>query len=182
MPALTGPTPEAFTEGTFDDRVDRHPAPSDLSGSRFGEIQMFPARSTILFLLASSMVLHLPGTASAQSLQQQAICAAQAKKAFEEDKAEQIAELLKGMSLTSNYENHYNAGMNRCFILEKWSSFRGSNTILSDAYEKRAYARYYYDYASGEYHCELIAPNERTGGCKSRGEFEAFVAKYMNDE
>jgi hypothetical protein len=52
--------------------------------------------------------------ASAQSLEQQAICAKQAKVAFEEYSSDPKAS--SSEKLTNDYESHYNPKLNRCFI------------------------------------------------------------------
>ena len=57
--------------------------------------------------------------AHSQSLDQQATCAAQAKKAFQEYSAEYKRSVAKeGVSnLNSDYQSHYNTKINRCLIL-----------------------------------------------------------------
>ncbi|MGB8631913.1 MAG: hypothetical protein WCD69_21470, partial [Xanthobacteraceae bacterium] len=55
-------------------------------------------------------------TASAQSLEQQGMCAKQAKIAFEEWTNDPTNNRLGLKPITSDYENHYNVKLNRCFV------------------------------------------------------------------
>jgi hypothetical protein len=90
------------------------------------------------------------GSASAarsQSLDLQATCAAQAKRAFQEYSAEDKTESAKfGMSpaMSIDYQSHYNTKINRCLILTEKSSTMGGQPSTSvdlwDALERRNYA------------------------------------------
>jgi hypothetical protein len=113
--------------------------------------------------------------AGAQTLQEQAMCAAQAAMAYQRDKAETA----KSVSF-AGYEDHYNPLLNRCFILEHELA-SGSDimiiTILLDAFEGHILALY--TSVNGRlFECELT-PTHRTTYCKSAAEFNAFVQKYM---
>jgi hypothetical protein len=132
---------------------------------------MFPARKPVLFWLActAATVALLPHSASAQStLPLQARCDTQAHKAFQEDTDIFDPER---KDYKASYKNHYNVKLDRCFILESWRR----EQILFDA-DKRAYAE-----LNTTGLCKLTPPNEQEKNCKSKKDFDAFVAKYMND-
>ena len=151
-------------------------------------------------------LLLIATTASAQSLEQQAMCAKQAKAYFQEDnpdnqKANQKALDYGYKSLGSDYVSHYNAKLNRCFVLVDGSSQApdgrfGTNSQLADAFERRIYATYGWTSEKGKRYwevpptiCELMpkgkpALNEdhrETTNCSSKDEYDAFVAKYMEE-
>jgi hypothetical protein len=132
---------------------------------------MFPAPKLVFLCLAcaAASVVLPPHSASAQStLPLQARCATQAHKAFQEDTDIFDPER---RDYKASYKNHYNVKLKRCFILESWRR----EQILFDA-DKRAYAE-----SSTTGLCKLTPPNEQEKNCKSRKDFDAFVAKYMND-
>src|SRR5215472_4767069 len=89
-------------------------------------------------------------TARAQSLQQQEICANQAKVYFQENSADDPKLSKDGdQSIGAGYVGHYNTKLNRCFVLVDSTSL-GPNgqfftsTQLVDAFERRIYATYYW--------------------------------------
>ena len=120
--------------------------------------------------------------ASTQSLEQQAICAKQAKVFFEEMKAnQQITD-----QYHQSYESHYNTKLNKCFIHVHIAILKGEHItkrdLLFDAFEKRGYAEYFWA-SPRKNSCDLSPTSQdkdlRT--CASKGEYDAFVAKYMED-
>jgi hypothetical protein len=132
----------------------------------------------------------------AQSLQNQAICAAEAKKTFQQDNAEwdrQDKQMNLGMETISvDYESHYNTKINRCLMLvTRMYSFRKQTSTsknLFDAIERRAYGAYLWTTREGKKYwevppvsCELTPTHGETQYCKSEDEFNAFVAKYMEE-
>jgi hypothetical protein len=134
------------------------------------------------------------GELLAQSLQEQSICAAQARKTFQEDSAEwdrQNKQMNIGIQTMSiDYESHYNPKINRCLILVTRMSVLGGQSSTSknlyDAIERRFYAAYLWTSRADKKYwevppvsCELTPSHGETKYCKSEDEFNAFVAEYM---
>jgi hypothetical protein len=134
--------------------------------------------------------------ARAQSLDVQAQCASQARKAFQELENENRAEYKQSASMqrgASDYQNHYNTKLDRCLMLIHRRSFiplsanlsdQQRQTVLVDANERRHYAIYIETQLAAEPKprldvCELIPGMRLKTVCKSRDEFDAFVAPYM---
>ena len=116
--------------------------------------------------------------AQAQSIQEQADCAKQAEKAFQ-DYASGAAPGQK--FLTRDYQSHYNQKLNKCLILinEIFESdgHAGSSAALLDAFEGRVFASYFF---SGKKRADCqLTPLIKTTFCLSRDEFDRFVSKYM---
>jgi hypothetical protein len=146
---------------------------------------------------ASVVIVTLIFTVSAyaQSLDLQATCAAQARKAFYEWDAElKKSELpdMKALELSNDYQSHYNTKLKKCLILvesSRWLAKTQTVTVyLSDAYERRIYASYiWYSHPTKQYWevapstCELIPSLRQKKYCNSREEFDAFVADYMEE-
>jgi hypothetical protein len=152
--------------------------------------------------LAIIMTAHAV-TARGQSLQQQEICAKQAKAYFQEYNAEdQKASTADYKSIGGDYVSHYNTKLNKCFVLvssngERPGGQTSVSTQLVDAFERRTYADYWWRSQKDKKYwevppttCELTpkgkpALNEdqrETTNCSSKGEFDAFVAKYMEEQ
>jgi hypothetical protein len=118
--------------------------------------------------------------AKGQSLQEEANCAQQAKAAFQDYKEGAPPGF-------SDYQNHYNKTLNKCFILiNQKSKLNGQPvmvTELYDAVERRWLASYTQLTKEGkEYllNCELKPTSqEKETICKSKQEFDAFVSKYI---
>jgi hypothetical protein len=140
-------------------------------------------------IAATACVIAAMTTATAwgQSLQEQEICAKQAKIAFQEYNEEQ--QRLSGpdyRQMGSDYQNHYNTKLNKCFIfiqstVEDHVSRRTTTTdILMDAFERSVYASYFKNFPLPDT-CLLTPSSRETRDC-SGAEFDAFVAKYMEDQ
>ena len=118
--------------------------------------------------------------ARSQTLQDQAICARQAKVAFRDWNNSGSVPGLK--ILSDNYQSHYNTKIKKCLIFITYmSSMKGKLSeyyVLLDAFERREYARYLNSVAAPPY-CELTPTLDQTILCKSETKFDAFVAKYM---
>jgi hypothetical protein len=120
---------------------------------------------------------------SAQSLEQQAMCAKQAKVAFQDwvdDSKKGSPNLLQH----SEYQSHYNTKLTKCFIAIETMIFGGKSTTrgwtLMDAFEQRVYAQYIWTFPD-EPSCDLIPTSQTQTHCSSKDEFDAFVAKYMEE-
>jgi hypothetical protein len=148
-------------------------------------------------LLVSLSVVALASGADAQSLQQQAICAAQAKKIFEAIKNSRLVS-----PTLPDVQSHYSTKTNRCLVLETDPSDlpgKGGiwtvNVVLFDAFERRTYAKYFsscYSVRSrsgmeclsredAQFTCDIFPAYGQAKPCKSYAEFAAFVSDYMDE-
>jgi len=119
--------------------------------------------------------------ASAQSLEQQAICAKQAKIAFQDwEEGSKFGNLKQ----QSEYRSHYNTKLNKCFFDVHTMIVLGNNVTTSDtlvdAFEQRVYAQYIWTTPQNNV-CDLIPTSQTQTHCTSKEEFDAFVAKYMEE-
>lgn len=134
--------------------------------------------------------------ARSQSLDVQERCASQARKAFQELEDENRARydqstlIQKGVS---DYQSHYNTKLDRCLMLIHRRSFiplsaslsdQQRQSVLVDANERRYYAIYFETQLAVEPKpkigmCELVPGMRLKTVCKTREEFDAFVASYM---
>jgi hypothetical protein len=128
--------------------------------------------------------------AHSQPLNLQAMCATQAKKAFQEwlgDNKSQGPELISG-----DYSSHYNTTLGKCLMqIEATHSSNkqvSSSKLLMDAFERRVYASYLWISKEGKpfwgeepEKCELNPSLRQTKNCNSEEEFKAFVADYMEE-
>jgi hypothetical protein len=127
--------------------------------------------------------------ASAQSLEQQGICAKQAKVAFEEYNAYyNKLRVTTPEPLISDYATHYNAKLNKCFVSINTYDVENDEAIttemLMDAFERRVYANYGVNAPRGQIAvitCNLFPTIKDETHCTSKDEYDAFVAKYMEE-
>jgi hypothetical protein len=151
-------------------------------------------RASVLAIV--SLVLWSDLTAS-QPLELQAMCAAQAQKAFQEweNESREANGRLFGNTFTtisSGHQSHYNMKLKRCLLLiEEVSELNGqiaTSANLIDAFERRLYAsflwvthenKYYWEVSPIE--CELAASYRQRKNCTTREEFDSFVAEYMEE-
>jgi hypothetical protein len=112
---------------------------------------------------------------SAQSLQEQFICAKQAKVAFEKYDADSKG-AAPNLELSSEYQSHYNPKLNKCFIDIETAGIGFRSAVLMDAFEQRIYAAY-----DTDYNCDLTPTSQDKRTCSSKDEYDAFVAKYMEE-
>ena len=128
-------------------------------------------------------------TASARSLEQQAICAKQAKVAFEEYSADPKSSGPK--KLTNDYESHYNPKLNRRLMAIQTTELMGKETyvtaLLMDAFQRHVYAAFNWlshegkEYGEAPIICQLTPTSQTQTHCSSKDEYDAFVAKYMEE-
>jgi hypothetical protein len=134
---------------------------------------------------ATSRTPRIQG-ATIATLDQQARCADQARRAF--------AELGYARKTIASYESHYNAGLNKCFIEVSSSDTQGSpgtiwrNRFVQDVFEGKQYGTYawhteedkkYWEVAPSQ--CEVLLPSGEQQFCKSDDEFALLVRMYMED-
>jgi hypothetical protein len=125
--------------------------------------------------------------AHSQSLDQQATCAAQAKRALHEYSTEN-KELVDKLGMIGR--SHYNPKINRCLILTdntySYGIYLSNHVVLWDALERRIYASWLSQTASPTdlvevVTCELTRNFKDRENCTTREEFDAFVAEYMEE-
>ena len=136
--------------------------------------------------------------ARSQSLDVQERCASQARRAFQDLENENRAEYNQSTSIhggVSDYQSHYNTKLDRCLVLIHRKSFiplssnlsdQQRQSFLLDANERRYYAIYIETQLAAEPQpkldkCELAPGMRLKSACKTRDEFDAFVATYMEE-
>ena len=134
--------------------------------------------------------------ARSQSLDVQERCASQARKAFQELEEVNRAEYSQSTLIrkgVSDYQSHYNTKLDRCLMLIHRRSFvplsanlsdQQRQSVLVDANERRYYAIYVETQLAVESKprvdvCELVPGMRLKTVCKTRDEFDAFVATYI---
>jgi hypothetical protein len=100
---------------------------------------------------------------------------------------------LEGLAGNSaDYQSHYDTKIGKCLMLVETSDLvngETSNTAyLIDANERRPYATYVWMSRKGKKYwevpplaCELAPSLRDKKDCKTREEFDAFVAKYLEE-
>jgi hypothetical protein len=133
--------------------------------------------------------------AHAQTLDQQERCAVQAKRSFQERQARDLAEIKQmggSQRISGDYQSHYFTKTGKCLMLIETTDMMGgtsSNTAyLIDANEGRSYATYVWMSRKDKKYwevpptaCELSPSLRDKKNCKTREEFDAFVAGYMEE-
>jgi hypothetical protein len=136
---------------------------------------------TLLFLILVSTFVT---GALAQSLSQQAQCAAQARVTARDDNYKWELENkqvgLPYRTMSFDYQSHYNAKINKCLIMTtRTMTFADKIYTLKnlyDAFERRDYALF----TSGNpLFCQLLPSFGQTKYCTTQEEFDSFVAEYM---
>jgi hypothetical protein len=116
--------------------------------------------------------------ARSQSLEQQAMCAKQAQKTFEE-----LDNGYKSDTSFFDYHSHYSTKFKKCFMVTEETNTRSGGQYLKlfllDAFERRDYARYGEFQFDSTLMCDLMASHKETKHCRTRKEFDEFIAKYM---
>jgi len=140
----------------------------------------------IACILGLSLTAGEVAAVQAQSLQEQAICAQQAKTAFQD--YNNVGSVPGFKLLTSNYQSHYNTKLNKCLVLITEMSEMDGQLITSedllDAFEHREFADYIWQTKEGKNvssappYCTLTPKMQQEKAC-SKEEFDAFVSKYM---
>jgi hypothetical protein len=124
--------------------------------------------------------------AYSQSLDQQATCAAQAKRAVQEYSTNK--ELMAKLGMISR--SHYNGKINRRLFLTDNTyadgKYLSNHDNLWDALELRNYASWLSQTETPEYlvevvTCELTRNFKDKKNCTNREEFDAFIAEYMEE-
>jgi hypothetical protein len=140
-----------------------------------------------IIVIASSVM------AWGQSLQEQDMCAKQARSTFQEDWQNPNEKLPANVTTVSqSYQSHFNTKLKKCLVLIECTLSQGgeltTSAQLMDAYERRMYAYYFRSSNLTEEfwqaitsNCEMTRSFQEKTHCTSREEFDAFVAKYMEE-
>lgn len=86
--------------------------------------------------------------------------------------------------------NHYNVGLNKCFVETRSMSFSNwghtESKVLTDAFEGRDYGSYIFvsernkaDFVVPPVECKVTLPSGQETICRSSAEFDALVKQYM---
>ncbi len=118
------------------------------------------------------------------TMEDQGRCAAQAKKTFEESgyKPKDMA----------GYENHYNARLDKCFLLIRSTDTSYTPTIwthvqLMDAFEGKSFGEYdwhtmkdkkFWEVPPAQ--CRVVIESGEETFCKSEDEFKNLISDYMS--
>jgi hypothetical protein len=131
--------------------------------------------------------------ARAQSLDQQERCAQQARRAYAELETQNGAETQKTVRLSGDYQSHYNVKLGKCLMLVERRDMLNDSQFTTTAYvidanERRQYATYVWMSREGKKYwevppmaCELTPSLREKRFCKTREEFDEFVAPYMEE-
>lgn len=151
--------------------------------------------------------LFVAASLYAQTLEQQEKCAARAKVYFQDLKAEwdsaakktekDFGEMASQATTNSlDYQSHYNLKLQKCLVLierdtsyytpKTGTGFQAKTAELSDAYERRVYASYWWQSQPGKKYwevppsgCDLVPTLAEKRTCSSREEWDAFVSPYL---
>ncbi len=151
-------------------------------------------RGAAFFVMIAFAVCATP--ALSQSLDLQERCAAEAGNAFRQLEGENSAKYNPSTLIQkaiADFQSHYNTSLNRCLLLINRVSVlplatnlsnQQRQSVLVDANERRYYATYLETQLAVETkpkieRCELRPTMRSKTVCSTRGEFDAFVATYL---
>jgi hypothetical protein len=154
-------------------------------------------RPTAVLLFALAQLAWGPA-AHAGSLDLQERCKSDASRTFQELEDENNAKYDPSTLVrrpVSDHQNHYNAKLDRCLLLIQRRavlplatnlSNQMRQSILIDANERRTYALYVETQLAEETKskiekCELRPGMRLKMACTTRGQFDAFVATYLEE-
>ncbi len=91
----------------------------------------------------------------------------------------------------SDYTNHYDPRLNKCFVLVQYSDHKIQEIIytyriLEDAFESKVYGEYSWHTEKNKFfwdvpptECKVTLPSGGEKNCHSLEEFDALVKQYM---
>ncbi len=99
---------------------------------------------------------------------------------------------LKTVNISGDYQSHYNVKLGKCLMLIERTDMLDSQSITTayvvDANERRQYAIYVWMSREGKKYwevppmaCELTPSFREKRSCKTREEFDDFIAPYMEE-
>jgi hypothetical protein len=130
------------------------------------------------------LTAKLEATIRSANLDAQVKCAEQGRLVFNESG-------LKNKPL-SNYTNHYNQKLNKCFVQFYSMTHEGNGPVIYksavDAFEGKQYAEYYWDNSRGKQAyevkpsiCDVTLPSGEKKVCGSDKEFDELLKVYMDN-
>jgi hypothetical protein len=139
----------------------------------------------ILAALVAGALFRSCGLVEAQTLDEQAKCAAQARLAFKEIETQRRSEQFKygNKDIDGTFASYLNTRLSRCFVMieRTFTDFNNNyatETDLTDAISRHGYA-FYSDRGGKMLTCDLSPPGKARVICASREQFDAFTAQYM---
>jgi hypothetical protein len=136
---------------------------------------------TIICTLMMALTAAAAAEPNAVLYQLQERCGKRAEEVFRQDQD-------WGKDPTATFESHYDAWLNKCFILERSTKSGMLRLKLFDANESKNYGEYVYDYKQKqilECHVRMAArPATTLDGeqkCISETEWKIMVELYMED-
>jgi hypothetical protein len=149
----------------------------------------------LMLCIGSGFTQTTPDKSRRENLDLQERCGTQAQKVFKQWQAENEAEgkrwkLPSNMqTVSADYQSHYNAPLNRCFMTVLDTMSNGSTSKwLIDAFESRQYAFYFWIpdpkgvkqyWEMRPVSCELTPSVREKRFCNSEDEYDEYVATYM---
>jgi hypothetical protein len=132
--------------------------------------------------LVQELTAKLAPVSKTASLDLQQRCARQAREEFTQSGWDKHP--------LASFTNHYNAGLNKCFIvLEDNSVSNGTsitNKFIEDAFEAKSYAEYMWLSEEGKKYwevppkrCLVTLPSGEVRVCHSSDEFDELIQVYM---
>jgi len=109
---------------------------------------------------------------------------------YQEKCAEQARQTFRDIGYAEDesvtYEDHYNAKLDKCFILIRNVDAKGHGTIwtyktLLDAHEGRTYGNYRRHSVKGTFLCKVLLPSGEPQFCESDDEFTELIKIYMEN-
>jgi len=126
------------------------------------------------------LTARLESASNTARLDLQAKCAKQAREFLSQFDNRDVVET----------RNHYNAGLNKCFVETRTVSFafgsRSESKVLTDAFEGKDYGSYIFvakpheaDWQVSPAECKVTLPSGEETTCHSSDEFDALIKQYM---
>jgi hypothetical protein len=136
--------------------------------------------------LVQELTARLEPASKTANIDLQQKCARQAREAFSHD----YLGSLEPNDPFTNFENHYNGQLGKCFILitktiiNPRDNTESKSGMLSDAFEGKDYASYfstYYGSSRGTVLslCSVTLPSGEKRACHSSDEFDDLIKGYM---
>jgi hypothetical protein len=117
-------------------------------------------------------------------------CAKQARVEFEDDQAAD-EKLGLARNQVTQFENHYNAKLGKCFVkLESWGMKEPIQISVRviDAFESKGYAMYLWQEDKNKkasavppFQCKVTMPSGEERVCRSDDEFDVLIKQYMEE-
>jgi len=142
--------------------------------------------SIILIIMLVAVLAYYAGTQTLSQSKQHSLDLQEkcAKQAHEIELRDNEWWRKNGGSDPSNYYNHYNEKLNKCFLIQEIINSDGVQKYLPDAFEDKLYGSYTdktdkSSLLSTITHCYVTLPSGEDKQCKSSEEFDTLIKYYM---